>query len=427
MWRKRMQSNWMVWAIVAISATTLHGGEWPQILGPNRDGVVTGEAIADRWPNSGPPIVWERSVGTGFAGIAIADGKAILFHRVLGKERVEAMDAATGRVLWTSDAPATFQPSYTSDNGPRAVPLIHKGHVYTYGAMGTLRCLTLADGKTVWTRETYEDYNSKRTRRGEPPEGYFGLGSTPIVADDKLLVNIGGDEANAGIVAFDLKTGETLWKNTATRASYSSPTAVTLDGQPRVVFATRFEVLALDPRNGKVAWQFPFGEPGPNVTAANPLVFENRLFISASYGFGAVFAGVTEKDVQELWRRDDLLSSQYTTSVRLPTDEGIQLIGIHGRQDIGRAALRCVDVVNERVVWEQTDFGYATLLLIKDNLIGLKTDGELVLANVTSEGYRELASAQVLDTTTRALPALAAGKLYIRDTKTLKCLNLSGR
>ncbi|WP_166820456.1 outer membrane protein assembly factor BamB family protein [Thalassoroseus pseudoceratinae] len=422
-----MRFNGGVWVAVVVATTTLQGSDWPQILGPNRDGVVPGETITNGWPADGPPVLWERPVGTGFAGIAVSDDIAILFHRVAGKERIEAMNTASGRVLWTSDAPATFQPSYTSDNGPRAVPLIHNNHVYTYGAMGTLRCVTLSDGKTVWSRETFDEYNSKRTRRGEPPEGYFGLGSTPIVADNKLLVNVGGDDANAGIVAFDLKTGKTVWKNTATRASYSSPTAVTLHGQPRVVFATRFEVLAIDPRNGQVAWQFPFGEPGPNVTAANPLIFDDRLFISASYGFGAVYAKVSPNSVEELWRRDDLLSSQYTTSVRLPTETGIHLIGIHGRQDIGRAALRCVDVSTEKVLWEQTDFGYATVLLIKNKLLALKTDGELVLAEVSSAGYRELATAQVLDSTTRALPALVDGKLFIRDTKTLKCLDLSGK
>ena len=193
-----MQSNWVVSAVVAISTTMAQAGDWPQVLGENRDGIVASETIAEQWPNDGPPVVWERAVGTGFSGVAVVDDVAILFHRVAGKERVEAMEAATGRVLWTADAPATFQPSYTSDNGPRAVPLIHDGHVYVYGALGTLRCLTLADGKTVWSRDTFEDYNSKRTRRGEPPEGFFGIGSTPIVADNKLLVNVGGDEANAG-------------------------------------------------------------------------------------------------------------------------------------------------------------------------------------------------------------------------------------
>jgi hypothetical protein len=187
-----------------------------------------------------------------------------------------------------------------------------------------------------------------------------------------------------------------------------------------VIFAARFNVVSVDPANGNVRFRLPFGNPGPNVTAATPLLLGDRLFVSASYGFGAAFAQITADGVNELWRSDDVMSSQYTTCV---VDAG-KLYGIHGRQDVGRASLRCFDLQSREILWDEEGFGYATLLKADGKLVILKTDGELVLAEVNPRKYHELARAQVLKTETRALPALADGHLFVRDTQTLKCLQI---
>src|SRR5690606_19379790 len=213
----------------------------------------------------------------------------------------------------------------------------------------------MATGKPVWSRDTFADYNSGRLHRGEPPEGYFGIGSTPLLEGNALLVNVGGDTKDAGVVAFDAATGKTLWTSTATRASYSSPIATTINGERHAMFVTRFSVVSLDPRNGDVRFEFPFGRPGPAVSAANPVLLGDHLFVSASYGFGAVFARVKASDAEILWTDDELLSSQYTTSVT----DGKRLYGIHGRQDVGVAELRCLDPFARKVRWAVPNFGYA--------------------------------------------------------------------
>jgi outer membrane protein assembly factor BamB len=294
--------------------------------------------------------------------------------------------------------------------------------------MGRLRCLSLKDGKRVWERDTYDEFNEKRPHRGEPPEGYFGLGTSPIVEGDKLLLNVGGAAKGAGVVAFALKDGEVAWKSSQARASYSSPVAADIAGVRQVIFATRFEVLSLDPQNGAVRWQFPFGRPGPNVTAANPLVIGGHVFVSASYGFGAAWAKAGKESVEIVWQQDDLLSSQYTTGIVLQrAGGGPAIVGIHGRQDVGTASLRCIDPAAAKVLWEQPQFGYATLIAADGKLLILGTDGELVLASASAEKYEELARAAVLTGTARALPALAGGLLYVRDEGTLKCLDLRER
>jgi outer membrane protein assembly factor BamB len=393
-------------------ATTLSAGEWPQILGPRRNGIAEDESLAGSWPASGPKLLWQRRVGEGLAGLAVAGGQAILFHRVGDEEIVEAMDPQTGKVRWKAAFPTSFRGSVIQDNGPRCVPLIHKDRVIVYGASRGLHCLNLADGTLLWSRDLLADYTDPRE------EGYFGAGSTPLVEGGLVLLNLGAARAHAGLAAFDIETGRTVWTSTDEQASYSSPVAATLGGRRQVVFVTRLSVLGVNPADGSVLWQFPFGKLGPTVNAANPLVLDGHVFVTASYGVGAVYARV-DRQVQVVWEGEQL-SSQYTTCV---ARDGV-LYGIDGREDVGAARLVALDPVQGKLLWSQPAFGKATLILVGDKLLILKTDGTLVLAAAQPEGYRELARATILSKGTYALPALAGGRLYARDGTTLKCLSL---
>lgn len=396
-------------------------GEWPQILGPNRNGIAEKENLLNSFPEGGPKTTWSHDVGNGFAGVAVAGGKAIVFHRVRGNERVEALDALTGKPLWQKDFPTTYQAAFVPDNGPRCVPLIHENRIYVYGAKGQLRCLELATGEQVWHRDTFDDYNSKRPFRGEPPEGYFGIGSTPLVVEEKLIVNVGGDKAEAGLVAFSLKDGQTLWKSTDERAGYSSPILAKVNDVQHVVCITRLSVVSVDPATGKLRFRFPFNAPGPKVSAANPVILDkDKLFVTASYQAGAVYAQMQAESVKTLWQSDDVQSSQYTTPI---LHQG-KLIGIHGRQDVGNPVLRCIEPQTQKVLWEKPGLGYATLLAADGKLLILTTKGELILAALDTTEYRELGRTRLSDRTVRALPALANGRLYVRDTDVLKCFDL---
>ena len=401
-------------------AAAARAGDWPQILGPNRNGVAVDERIAERWPSGGPKTLWQRPVGSGFAGVAVSKGTAILFHRIGDQELVEAMEASTGKNLWKTPFPASYVPSYTDDDGPRAVPTIVQDRVYVYGAMGDLRCLDLLTGKAVWQRHTYAEFNSQKPFHGEPPEGYFGIGSAPIVEGNMILVNVGGDAQGAGIVAFAADTGRTVWQATAERASYSAPVAVTVNGVRHVIFVTRLNVVSLNPDNGAVRFQFPFGHTGPTVNAAAPVVLGGHLLVTANYGIGAVWGKIHADRAEILWRDPEILASQYTTCV---PREG-NLFGIDGRQDGPPADLKCFDPATRKVHWTQPSFGYATLIMADDKLLIQKTDGTLVLAAANPGRYEELAQARLCDGTARALPALSAGLFYLRDTSVLKCVDL---
>jgi outer membrane protein assembly factor BamB len=385
-------------------------GEWPQILGPARNGIAQNEQLTDHWPADGPPVVWQHKVGSGYAGPAVAAGKAILWHRVGDNSVAEGLDARTGKSLWKQQFPTHYVSSIAPDDGPRCVPLVNKGRVYLVGADGDLHCLALADGKPIWSRDAFQEFQA--------PSGYFGAGSTPIVDGDKLLLNVGAK--GAGIVAFSLADGSTAWQSTDEAASYSSPTAITLQNKSYTIFVTRLNTLLVDPQNGAVQVRFPFGMRGPTVNAATPLVIGDHLFLSASYGVGARWLKVDATKFDEDWDSDELMSSQYTTCVE---HEGV-LYGIDGRQDAGVARLRAFDPRMRKIFWTEEGFGPANIILADGKLVIVKIDGELLLVEPSPREFRKLASAKVLDTTSQPLPALANGLLYVRDTEQLKCLRV---
>lgn len=393
-------------------------GDWPQILGPHRNGRADDELLATAWPDKGPPLKWTHKLGSGYAGPAVVGKQVIVFHRVADVERIEALDAGSGKPLWKSDSPAEYRGGVNEDLGPRCVPLVHEGFVYTFGAAGELRCVSLMEGELKWSRSAYADYQGD--------EGYFGAGSTPIVVDNKLLVNVGG-RGGAGLVAFALDTGKTVWKATDEKASYSSPTAAVIDGKPHAIFVTRLNAVSVDPANGTVRFRFPFGKTGPTVNGATPLVFDNQLFVSASYGVGAQLASISGSKPEKIWANDSVMSSQYSTCVY---DKGY-LYGSDGREDTGGAVLRCLEAKSGKVQWSVDDFGVANLILADGKLLILKVDGELILAEVSPKAFKKLASAHVSTGISRALPALAEGALYLRNNARgsgeLKCLQVGAK
>lgn len=392
----------------------LPAGDWPQILGPHRNGIAVGEQIAASWPAKGPRVTWQRDVGPGYAGVAVVGETGYLFHRIKSEEVVEAFEAATGNPLWKQAYPTTFYPSVGGSNGegPLCVPTVVEGRVITFGAQGVLSAFDAKKGDPLWRRDTHADFSAL--------EGYFGAGSAPLVVEKTVIVNVGGRE-ESGLVGFDLQTGQTLWTKSTEQGSYAAPVSTEVDGIPMVVAVTRLKCIALSPSTGAIFWQFPFGQRGPTVNGACPLILKNHLFLTASYGVGAGYWQFGITDIKPVWKKDGVLSSQYTTPIEY---EG-RLYGIHGRDDVPPADLVCIDPTTGKRLWSEQDFGYATLVRSEARMIAVKSDGTLVLIDLNPEGYRQLAQANVFKSTVRALPALSGGGLFLRDEKTLKRFDLA--
>jgi outer membrane protein assembly factor BamB len=418
---------------LSLLAATAVAGDWPQVLGPNRDGhAAADEELLDAWPAAGPAVVWQRPVGSGYAGPAVAGRTLILFHRLPAAEAaastdletVEAIDTATGKTLWRDGHPTRFRPQVGGGDGPLCVPVIHEGRVVTYGAQGVLSCHSLSDGSLLWRRDTHRDYDAR--------EGYFGAGSTPLVvgngAQAVVIVNVGGSEPGAGIVGFSLADGQTLWNVTDEPASYAAAVAVpgpATGGVPDAIVVTRYRCLRLDAARGQVRWEVPFGMRGPTVNAASPLVTASpdgsaTLLVTASYGVGTLCGPMDASGFTPTWEGTEALATQYATPVLV----GESLYGYDGREDVPPASLVCLDPQSGTERWRQRQASYGTLIAADGKLLAVGTDGTLQLIQPQPKSLQVLASAQVLTATIRALPALANGRLYLRNDDTLVCLNV---
>jgi outer membrane protein assembly factor BamB len=391
-------------------AAVARGDDWPQFLGPTRNGVYAASDVAVVWPKSGPALLWKKDVGQGFSGPVVANGKLIVFHRVGDSEVVECLDALTGQRIWSTDSPTRYRDDFGFDEGPRGTPTIAAGRVVTCGAEGMLQSLDFANGKRIWSVDTRAKFGF--------PKGFFGAACTPLVDGDRVLVNIGGP--NAGIVAFEAATGKILWTATNDDAGYSAPVAATIGGTRHVFFLTRNGVVDLDPANGKVRFQFPWrSRNNASVNAAAPLVIGDLLFVSASYGAGAGVFQIDGANAKKLWASDDALSNHYATSVY---HDGY-LYGYHGRQEYG-PSLRAIELKTGKVAWSVDDFKAGTITLVAGYLLVLREGGELMLAPASPKGFQPVAKAQVLPATVRSYPAIADGRIYIRNEKALVCLDL---
>ncbi|MEO8678796.1 MAG: PQQ-binding-like beta-propeller repeat protein [Vicinamibacterales bacterium] len=402
----------MMWAALLLVVATAAGRaqDWPQILGPARNGIYTGSPLVPSFPRTGPPLLWKRDVGAGFSGPAVAAGRLILFHRVNSKETVEALDALTGKTIWTLDYATAYRDDFGFDEGPRAIPVVSGGRVFTHGADGMLTGIDFASGKKLWSVDTRQVFQA--------PKGFFGVASSPVVDAERVLVNVGGKAA--GVVAFDAATGKTLWTSSTDEASYSSPIVADINGQHTAVFFTRNGLLALDPASGAPRYQMRWrSRQAASVNSATPIIFKDQIFLSASYSTGAVLLQVANSAVKTIWSGEESMSNHYSTSV---LKDGY-LYGFDGRQEFGQT-LRCVEFGTGKVMWNVDGFGAGSLLVADNTLVIMRESGELALATASPKAFAFRSRAQLLPAVVRAYPALANGRLYVRNEHQLAAFDL---
>ncbi len=396
-----------------VAAFPVHGRlaaeDWPQFLGPHRNGSTT-NAIDIKSLSDGPQKAWSRKVGHGFGGPVIADGHLILHHREGDNEVVESWDLVNGTPQWRHAYPTHYEDDFGFDDGPRASPAVSDGQVLTFGAEGRLTSLRLEDGKENWHVDTLSRFKSDK--------GFFGLASSPLVVRDLVLVNIGGP--GAGVGAFKLSTGDVAWKLTDDEAGYASPVMSGSGSDALALFFTRAGLVAVQPGTGTLVLTHPWrSRQRASVNAASPLVSGTQIFLTASYGTGAVLLSRTGNQMSEVWSGDSALSAHYATPVLV---DG-HLYGFHGRTE-SKPAFRCVEWATGRVAWSVDGFGAGTVVSTGKLLVTLLESGELAVLEASQKAPHELARTQVLGTGTRSPFALADGYLAARDPRQLVVLKV---
>lgn len=395
--------------VAVLLAGSIQAADWPQFLGPTRNGQSSETGLLQTLPQKGPVVLWKKEAGDGYSSPVVFGDQLFLFHRVGDKDVLDCLDAGSGKSKWTFSYETSYSDPLGKGNGPRSTPLVHDKYVYILAADGRLHCVDRAEGKKVWLKALHEDYRV--------PRNFFGVGTSPILEGENLILNVGGK--GHGIVALNKDTGKEVWKALDDDASYASPVVATLDGKRQVVFLTRKGLAILDPVDGSVRHTHAWHSRNPNsVNAATPLVVGDELFISSCYETGGTVLKVTKDKLETLWANDESLSLHFSS----PVYHDGYLYGFHGRQEEGNE-FRCVEWKTGKVKWTHEGLGCGSLIVADGQLIVMSERGDLILVEPTPKEYREKARASVLNGVVRAQMALANGKLYGRDGKKLVCWN----
>jgi outer membrane protein assembly factor BamB len=276
----------------------------------------------------------------------------------------------------------------------------------------------MSGGRRVWQVDTKEQFHADK--------GFFGMVCSPLVEGDAVILNVGGTRGKgdgAGVAAFDKTDGHVLWQATKHEAGYSSPVGATIGGKRYVFSLTRAGLVCLEPASGHELWELPFrARMNASVNAATPVVVDDLIFISASYGVGGALLKFDEKKPAEVWANDDSLSAHYAT----PVYRDRHLYGFHGRQEQG-CDLRCVEMKTGKVKWSENGFGAGSVILAGGELLILHEKGELIRAAATPDGFKATSRVAILGAEVRAYPALAGGLYFARDKEKLVCIDLRAK
>ncbi len=387
--------------------------DWPQWLGPNRDGSTTEKVVP--WKGELKPI-WTTAVGEGNSSPIVSGGVLFLHTKVKDKnaEMVQAFDAKTGDVKWEKTyEKALFKTAFGM--GPRSTPCAAGDRLYTFGNTGVLVCWNAADGQLIWQKDTLAEFKE--------PNLFFGVSCSPIVVDDKVLVMLG--KAKTGVAAFNVKDGSVAWNAGGDPASYSSPIVFGEGAKQQVVFLTGADVLSLSPK-GDVLWKHPFVD-SLSESSTTP-VKVGDILIASSVKNGAVGLKLIEADgkpaVTQAWKNPEL-ACYFSTPVTVGKDHVMMATGV-ASLTAASITLRCVEVATGKEVWKKPKMGkfHAALLKLGDgNLLVHDDSGNLMLLAPDIKEYKELARSKVCEGTW-AHPAIANGFFYVRDGKELLCYKL---
>jgi outer membrane protein assembly factor BamB len=388
-----------------VTAVAADDGGWPQFRGPQRDGTTRND-IATSWPESGPPVLWRKSIGDGFSEVTVADGRLFVMFADEESEIAMALEDPSGEEIWRTPLGPRFDEVF--GDGPRATPVVAGGMLYTLTSEGKMHALEVGNGKVVWSHDLVEEYGSAVPRRG--------FAGSSLVEGDLLIVEAGGSDGRA-FLAFDRKTGEQRWSTGEGPAGYSSGIAATIDGVRQMIFArTRGnEVVSLLP-DGKVHWRHEWKESGP---IAMPIFIPpNRVFASTARDTGSILLSVDTVDgvavVDEVWATR-FMKNHFSSSVLVD----------HYLYGFDNATLRCISAKTGEKLWAKRGFGKGTLVSAGGMLLVLSDAGVLALIEATPEAYREQGRFQALTGKAWTAPALANQRLYVRDEDELACLDLS--
>jgi outer membrane protein assembly factor BamB len=438
-----------LWTLLAV-AMQARADDWPQWLGPLRDGVWRETGIVEKFSDGGPPVRWRSPVASGYAGPAVASGRVFVTDRVLaqgaenhkepfpirpakgipGSERVLCLNNADRKLLWKHEYDCPYTCSYPL--GPRTTPVVDDGKVYTLGTEGNLLCFDAATGKALWSCEFKKDFGAKTP--------YWGFAAHPLIDGKKLICIVGGKESVA--VAFDKGTGQVLWKSlTAPQQGYCPPMIYEVAGKRQLIIWHAQAVNGLDPETGKVYWSHPLATY-QGMSIATPRLAGDGLYLTAYPNVSVMLRLSANPSPPNMsWQQTHPKRSIYSVFSSPQLQDGY----IYGVSSGGY--IRCLDAATGVQLWSSLEAhgprpsASAECFLIKngDRYFVVNEHGDLIIARLTPKGYEEGSRAHLLNPTSAGAsggfnrdvlwshPAFANKCIYMRNDKEIICASLEAR
>jgi outer membrane protein assembly factor BamB len=418
--------------IIAVQSLAALADDWPQWRGPQRDGVWRETGIVEKFADKQLPIKWRAEIGPGYNGPTVANGRVYVMDRQVEPdqiERVHCFDAENGKPIWNYQYPCDYGTiGYTA--GPRASVTIDDGRAYSLGAAGHLFCFDAAKGDVLWKKDLATEYKTRMP--------IWGIAASPFIVDDKVIVNVGGE--NACIVAFDKKTGAEVWKSQNDGAQYSTPILISQGGKPVLVIWTADGVIGLNPADGKLYWREDMKVSKMPIGIVTPTIADNRLLVSSFYD-GSLMLRINpdEPTVGRIWRkmgRDEQHTQALHCVIGTPVIEGNYVYGVDSYGE-----LRCLDAETGDRIWEDLTAvpkaRWATIHMVKngDRYFMFNERGELLIGRLTPQGFQEISRTKLLDPTSDQLnqrggvcwshPAFANRNIFARNDKEIVCASLA--
>jgi len=383
-------------ALIITMATepAVRAADWPNYRGPDHNGVSKEAGWRTAWPAQGPKTLWKASLGPGFASMAVCGGRVYAMGNVQDRDVVYCLDAVTGKEVWRQSYPCPLF-AKMHEGGPCATPTVQGGQVYVFSKNGDVLCMDANTGQVVWHKNLVKDLGLENLT------WYFS--GSPLIVDDLLILNAG----KSG-VALRKADGGLAWQNGTDPGGYASPVPYEAAGRKAAILFACREVFGVDAATGKVLWSHPW-RTDYDINAADPIMVEDKVFISSGYNTGCALLKIDSGQVTEVWRNKAMRNECYGS---VPWEGS--LYGFDGQVG-GSGKLTCMDAGTGQVRWSQAGMGTGTLMIADGRLVILSERGKLVIAKASPERFEELASAQILTGKCWTVPVLANGLIYARN------------
>lgn len=419
-------------ALFVIVTVSARADDWPQWRGPTADGVWAETGIVEKFASPTLTRKWTAHIGAGYSGPTVAAGRVYVTDRLTSPaetERVLCFQEATGELAWKYEYPCRYgKIGYQA--GPRAAVVIHDGLAYALGATGWLHCLDAVSGKVVWKIEGENAYHI------EMP--IWGISGSPVIVKDLVIVHLSGEKAC--IVAFDRKTGEERWKALADRGQYTTPVVVKQANQLVVICWTGDSVAGLSADKGEVLWRYVWRPRNMPIGCATPVVSGDKVFCTSFYdGSLLLKLGTDSATAEKIWQiagRSERETDALHSIISTPLFDGKHVYGVDSYGE-----LRCLDANDGKRLWEDLratpKARWSTIHFVRngERQFLFNERGELIIAQLSPQGYTEISRAKLLDPTLEQLrqrdgvcwshPAYANRCIYARNDKELVAASLA--